>query len=352
MPSGIIWGEGGMGIRQLARELGLSIGTVSRALNDRPDVAPQTRARVKEAAARLGYVPDQSGRSLRTGRTGIVAGVIAAPGPVSGGEIFLLRVFEGTRLRLLEAGIDLVLMLRGEHEAALGHVERLVGRHIADGFLLTRVEPEDARVAFLAARGIPHVTLGRSRGLDPAAWVDPDVEGAAARAVDLLHAAGHRRMLLLLRDGPMTYLGLMDRAFRARAARHGLEGEAAAVLRVSDAGLRDTDRAALAALDPDAVLAADDGIAGIAYESLARLGRAVGREVSVICLLPAPNAEALRPRLSHFHGDLAGMGGELADRLLVRLSQPARPLPPSRPFPLTFVPRESHRSLPAGAAVR
>ena len=65
-----------MGIRQLASELQLSIGTVSRALNDRPDVNPETRARVKAAAARAGYVPNQSGRSLRSGRTGIVAAVI------------------------------------------------------------------------------------------------------------------------------------------------------------------------------------------------------------------------------------------------------------------------------------
>ena len=48
----------------------------SRALNDRPDVNPETRARVKAAAARAGYVPNQSGRSLRSGRTGIVAAVI------------------------------------------------------------------------------------------------------------------------------------------------------------------------------------------------------------------------------------------------------------------------------------
>ena len=69
-----------MGIRQLANELHLSIGTVSRALNDRPDVNPETRARVKAAAARAGYVPNQSGRSLRSGRTGIVAAVIPTRG--------------------------------------------------------------------------------------------------------------------------------------------------------------------------------------------------------------------------------------------------------------------------------
>ncbi|MDO8359350.1 MAG: LacI family DNA-binding transcriptional regulator, partial [Devosia sp.] len=53
------------GIRQLADRLNISIGTVSRALNGRPDVNGETRKRVLEAAAEFGYVPNQSGRSLR-----------------------------------------------------------------------------------------------------------------------------------------------------------------------------------------------------------------------------------------------------------------------------------------------
>lgn len=343
-----------MGIRQLARELGLSIGTVSRALNDRPDVAPATRERVKEAATRLGYVPDQTGRSLRTGRTGIVAAMMAAHGAEGGGDLFLLRVFEGARRRLTAAGLDLVLMLRGEDEPPRAHLDRLVGRRIADGFLLTRIMCDDDRVAFLAERGIPHVGLGRSRILDPAAWVDPDVEGASARAVDLLHAAGHHRLLLLLRAGPMAYLERMANAFRARARRHGLDGEAAAILRVSGSGLTEADRTQVAALEPDAILASDDGIAALAYEVLGRSGRIIGRDVSVICLLPIPNAGALRPRLSHFDADLGAMGEELADRLMAQLPGIVEkpPLPPSRPFTLIFAPRESHRTTAGPVATR
>ena len=93
-----------MGIRQLANELQLSIGTVSRALNDRPDVNPETRARVKAAAARAGYVPNQSGRSLRSGRTGIVAAVIPTRGsrraPIRG----CCTVLEGARRTLRAPG--------------------------------------------------------------------------------------------------------------------------------------------------------------------------------------------------------------------------------------------------------
>src|SRR6188768_3395143 len=57
------------GIRRLAQHLDISIGTVSRALNGKPDVNEQTRQRVLEAAAAMGYVPNQAGRALRKGST-------------------------------------------------------------------------------------------------------------------------------------------------------------------------------------------------------------------------------------------------------------------------------------------
>ena len=60
-----------IGIKRLAQHLNVSIGTVSRALNNRPDVNDETRKRVLEAARELGYVANQSGRSLRRGQTGV-----------------------------------------------------------------------------------------------------------------------------------------------------------------------------------------------------------------------------------------------------------------------------------------
>ena len=67
-----------MNIHDLARHLNISIGTVSRALNGRSNVSEKTRQRVLEAAKSLGYSPNQSGRSLRSGSTGMVGFMIIA----------------------------------------------------------------------------------------------------------------------------------------------------------------------------------------------------------------------------------------------------------------------------------
>src|ERR1700751_5317863 len=78
-------------IHDLARHLNISIGTVSRALNGRADVNADTRLRVLEAAAKLKYAPNQSGRSLRKGTTHAIAFLLQPhPGDCQYGEPFFV----------------------------------------------------------------------------------------------------------------------------------------------------------------------------------------------------------------------------------------------------------------------
>ena len=86
------------GIRRLADHLDISIGTVSRALNGRPDVNEATRQRVLEAAAQMGYVPNQSGRALRKGTTGVIGFMIETGAKTAAdGDTFFLSVFDGVQ---------------------------------------------------------------------------------------------------------------------------------------------------------------------------------------------------------------------------------------------------------------
>ena len=87
-----------VGIKRLAEHLNISIGTVSRALNGRPDVNDETRKRVLEAAAELGYVANQSGRNLRQGNTNAIGFMIESGVDTAGNsDNFFLGVFDGVR---------------------------------------------------------------------------------------------------------------------------------------------------------------------------------------------------------------------------------------------------------------
>src|SRR5271155_5245930 len=105
------------GIRDLARHLDISIGTVSRALNDRADVNPLTRQRVREAATKLGYSPNQSGRSLRRGRTDLVAMIVPSGSDNTLINTVFLSVLDGLKRRLGEHRLDLAIFFEsGSHE--------------------------------------------------------------------------------------------------------------------------------------------------------------------------------------------------------------------------------------------
>lgn len=336
-----------MGIRLLARELNLSIGTVSRALNDRPDVNDETRARVKAAARRAGYVPDQSGRSLRKGRTGIVAAIIPTAGLGIQSDGGLLRLLEGCRRGLRRQELDLIVLFRGPDEDPLEHLHRIVSRRIADAILLNQTRTQDPRIAYLRDARIEHVALGRSEGSGSTDWVDFDFESAAASAARLFIADGHRRLALVLSDFEMNYETLMTAAFHAEARRAGLPPEAVRVLRSHGARLGIVGRAAFATgcERPTAVLAAHERIAAALYGDLTELGLRIGRDVALISTSPIIDNRALTPTLSHFDTDLDAAGLALADRLIALLperSAERRALPPAL-VPMRLVTHASHQ---------
>lgn len=337
-----------MGIRQLAQQLQLSIGTVSRALNDRPDVNPETRARVKEAAARAGYVPDQSGRSLRSGRTGIVAAVIPTRRFATSSDAGLLTVLEGVQRTLRKQALDLIVLFRGPDEDPLENLQRIVQRRIADAVIISETEPLDPRLTYLKAAGVDYVCFGRSAGLENYPFVDFDFETMAAEAFDAFVAAGHRRLALALGDRPQNYEIIATEVFRAAARRIGLGEGAVRLLPLADGHLTGQGRALFAAgaRGPTAVLATHECIAATLYADFAEMGLAVGGDVSVACTFPALGTRNLMPALTHFDADLDAVGVALAEQLLAPEGPSGEA---STLVPLSFVPRASLR--PARAPV-
>ncbi|MBP7001418.1 LacI family DNA-binding transcriptional regulator [Amaricoccus sp.] len=330
-----------MGIRTLARELDLSIGTVSRALNGRPDVNESTRARVKAAAAAAGYEPNQSGRSLRKGCTGMVAALV--PTSVIGPQVDSIfgRVFEGVRRTLHREDVDLMVLFRGPEEDPLANLQRVVSRRIADAIILTQTRRHDPRIACLEATGTRFVCFGRSADPGSHPWVDFDFETAAAEAARAFAAAGQRRLALVTNEFDLNYNDILRRVFRAEAERLGVEAQ---ILATRAYRLTDDSRAALAdpGRAPTAFLAGNETIAAGLYRELAALGRPVGRSSSMICALPALAPGAVAPTLSSFETDLDAVGCALGRHLLAILPGfGPRRAPPVGPTPGRLVLRGS-----------
>lgn len=330
-----------MGIRTLARELDLSIGTVSRALNGRPDVNEATRARVKAAAIASGYEPNQSGRSLRKGCTDMVAALVPTSviGPTV--ESIVGRVFEGVRRSLHRENVDLMVMFRGPDEDPLSSLQRVVSRRIADAIILTETRRRDPRIDCLNAARMRFVAFGRSAEAVAHPWVDFDFETAAGAAARVFAETGHRRVALVTDARDLGCNDILRRSFRAETERLGLS---AVMLEARDCRLTDENRAALddPAGTPTAFLVGNETIAANLYGDLAAAGRPVGRGSAMISALPSLRPAAVAPALSSFDTDLDAVGCAIGRQLLAIMPgvEPRRP-PPVGPAPGRLVLRGS-----------
>lgn len=182
-------------LHDIARESGVSFNTVSRALNDKPDINEQTRRQVLEVAKRLDYRPNQLARGLRQRRTatiGVVIADLANP--------FFAEVVEGIERALALKGYSIILANTAEDAAREQEAVRTLVERRVDGILIAPTQRDDLALGYLTRRGVPHCLLARFfAGTAAQAVINDDREGSRLAVAHLL-ARGHRRILHL--NGP------------------------------------------------------------------------------------------------------------------------------------------------------
>ena len=181
-------------LKSVATRAGVSYQTVSKVLNGQIQVAPETRERILKAAEELGYRPNQIARNMRAQRSHMI-GYSWLP---TSSEQFnqILDQFLSSMVDEAEAA--------GYHLLPFpfrsGHVDdyrELIDTGRVDGFVISSVEYDDPRVAFLMERKFPFVAFGRSNSDWDFPYVDVDGAEGLEQAVSYLIDRGHRRIGVL-----------------------------------------------------------------------------------------------------------------------------------------------------------
>jgi len=323
------------GIARLAKELGISTGTVSRALNGRTDVSEATRALVLTTAKRLGYAPNQAARTLALGTTRSVGFMMDLDREVAASsEYFFMGVFDGVQSVLAEHGFDLLVLPRPTNANSLDFLKRYVARGVFDGMILAATQRVDPRIEMLESAGVPFATLGRSTSGTDYPWIDLDFEGVASTAVNRLVAAGHRRIAVTLPSDNVNFGPVFQAAYRAAIAQNGIDFDPSLVFvtgRHEDAGYRLVDDMDRLEKPPTAVLLIFETVAIGIYRRLAELHRQPGRDLAIIGFRDEPTVRFLTPTLTCFSASLHEIGEDLATAILSRIAaraggEPAVPL--------------------------
>lgn len=311
-------------LRTLATHLGLAISTVSRALKDGPEVRPETIQRVKEAAARLGYVPNISGIHLRTGRTLKVCSILYAPEVGDHGEPGFLAQVESLSNGMEASGYNLLVLAQTRHQAALDPIRKIYEQRLADAVVFSRTTPQDERALYCLDKHYPFVSFGRTEVATPHAFVDHDDESAVFDAVTHLIREGHRNIVLLNPAGGFTYVDLRLKGYRRALSEAGLPFDESLLFQ-GDLSVRATREAVQRLLKSTPALTAivcanQMSIVG-ALEGLLESGRDTLRDgVSVVGFGGMPFLTLSEQRVTYYYQPQARIGSVLASHLTALLN--------------------------------
>ncbi|CAA9293519.1 MAG: Transcriptional regulator, LacI family [uncultured Corynebacteriales bacterium] len=314
-------------LEAVAALAGVSRGTVSRVINDSPQVSPRAREAVRKAIDELGFVPNRAARTLVTQRTDSVALVVSESEERFFAEPYFAAIVRGISAGLTGSGMQLLLAVAQSPTEREQLENYLTGQHV-DGVLLVSLHGIDTLPARLESRGVPTVLGGRPMGVQPAACVDADNRGGARQAVEHLLAAGRRRVATIAGPQDMTVGLERYSGYRDALADAGIDLDPALVA-PGDFSLDSGARAASALLDArpdlDAVFAASDAMAIGAMRALREAGRRVPEDVAVVGFEDSPSAAHTDPPLTTVHQPVEAMGREMVRLLLTRIGgEPVR----------------------------
>lgn len=303
-------------IRDVARQAGVSVATVSRVLNGTDSARPETARRVLAAVEDLDYVANASARALTTTRTrtlGVVVPSLTSPffmGVAAGIEeqasqdgylcsVVSTRDDPGRELAAIDMlrhrGVDAILLAGGGTRATTEHDARL-------RTLATTLGAANTEVVLCARPAIPGW---------PSHCVTFDNKAGARAATSHLLSAGHTRILYL--GGREQYTFSPDRVagYRAALESHGIafDPDLVSTGAMTHTAVRQRMEAIIdAGLGFTAIFAATDDIAAAALATLAGAGRRVPGDISVIGYNDEPVASTLTPQLTTVHVPKAELG--------------------------------------------
>lgn len=265
-------------ISDLAQALGVTKGTVSRALNGYPDISEATRLRVRRKAEEMGYAPMAHAQAIRTGRVRAL-GLVLQIGEPDAQRPFLADFLAGITSGASAEDWTLTVANAASDAEMLATMRRLTEERKADGFILPRTRLDDPRVNLLREARVPFVLYGRVADPTGCAWYDIRSEDATTEAIERLHGLGHRRIGYIGGGHGYTYSRLRRGAYDQAVARLGLPDDP--TLAVENAVTIEQGTAAARQLlgapcPPTAIFCATDMVGIGALRAIAALGLTAG----------------------------------------------------------------------------
>ncbi|WP_406737114.1 LacI family DNA-binding transcriptional regulator [Thioclava sp. GXIMD4215] len=303
-------------IKDIARQAGTSVSTVSRALNHSGYVSQEVRARVEQAARALNYQPNAGARTLRSGRSNLI-GVMLPSLEVE----FFARLAHRIEQCLFQQGYQALICSTAEDPAReKAYVDTFAAKQV-DGLLVAAIGAGPEGLQALADTGIPIVAIDRHAQGAPVLTIGSDHKMGGGLAARHLLALGHREVVILGAPSHSEPIRLraqgMIEAFEA-------EGLAPPALVLGEThNVRSCEALAFGLLSqaarPSAILATSDIAAVAAMRAAKRLGLELPEDLSVTGFDDNPMARCVWPDLTTIRQPVDEIARQSVDNLLARI---------------------------------
>jgi len=303
-------------INDVARLSKVSKKTVSRVINQSPEVKSETRARVESVIKKYGYEPDPQARGLAFRTSFLIGMIYNNPNPQ-----YIVNMQQGILSALRPAGFELVIRpIESQSDHVVDQIESIVKRQKLAGVILPPSLSEDEQIIDLLNKAkcpyvrIASITLESSNKM----LVTGDRSGAA-QAAQLLGSLGHTRIAHI--SGPNHFRSSHERraGFKEALEAQGLSLKADFDV-VSDytyyGGLKAAQQLLSRKVKPTAIFTGNDEMAVGVYNAARELGFSIPHDLSVIGYDDSPMAERLWPPLSSVRLPVYDMGQTAAEMLL------------------------------------
>ncbi len=308
-------------LKDVAREAGLSVTQVSRALNDHDDVAESTKEHARRVAAKLNYLPNLSARRLqdpgvRTGTIGLVlpSETLRFSDPFFG-DLLSSMVAEAGR-----HGLQLQLSTPPIETDLVAPYDTAIRQSRVDGFVLVRTLVDDPRIGFLVERDFPFVSFGRPTAKQNFASVEtaPD---SFDEAISHLVELGHRRIACLAEPPQFAIADRRLASFRAAISRWDsmtdLDEPTVVVAGFhEDDGVVATTKLMTGPDRPTAIVALNDLLALGALRAAEQLSISVPDDLSVMGFDDISAARLVTPALTTIRQSATTVGATLIEELV------------------------------------
>lgn len=305
-------------IKDIAKRTGLSVTTVSRALNDFDDVNAETKELIRQTAAEMGYVPNSLAQRFQKRKTDTIGLILPTFGPRFS-DPFFSELLAGIGNVAANRRYDLLVSTRAPGDEELLAYHQMVQGQRVDGLVVVRTRRQDERIDYLRSVKFPFVAFGRTEGELDFPYVDEDGMFGMRSVADHLVNLGHQRIACIASPPE-----LMFSQYRLDGLRSRLQELAApfdqTLMRVGDLTQRSGYEQTMELLDlptpPTAIVAFNDLMAFGAMSAAQNRGLVVGSDISIIGFDNIPMAAHSHPPLTTVDQPIYQIGSRVCEMLV------------------------------------